>query len=250
MPVSNAALWRLVALAIGSFVFVSFAPSGFGTSYRGTELAVGLFLAAVLAVLLQQSLVRRRELHAVVYLELNKVRRIYHLAKNLALASPRFRSWFTDLHTFVHDYLGSYDKGALDQYRNTNASFRKLSYHIYTIPELETNKENALYSDLLKTTGVVAESRQRVKDLVVTRLSSYTWIAVLLLTVAYAVTVVAATGGDAVSRLVAGLELAAALFAVDLLWELDTLRSDLSAWAQRYVDNIAKLEYRREENHE
>ena len=44
------------------------------------------------------------------------------------------------------------------------------------------------------------------------------------------------------SRLAAGMTVAAALLAVDLLWETDTIAGEKKAMAKRYVDNLGRLE--------
>ncbi len=247
VPVTKFTLVRLIALVLGSFVLAYAVPAM--AVPVGPEAGIGtaIVVALIVAFLIQQADVRRRELQTAVYMELNKLRRIYHLSRNLSSISPRFRSWFTDLHGFLMAYLSAFGDKDLSRYKETNLAFRQLSYHIYTIPELETAKERALFGDLLKTTSVVAESRQKIKELLVSRLSPYSWVVVLLLAAGFAVTTLAAMTEASSSRLVAGIAVGSVLLAIDLLWEVDTMSSEMKPWAQRYVRNIAKLEYRREE---
>jgi hypothetical protein len=48
-------------------------------------------------------------------------------------------------------------------------------------------------------------------------------------------------------RLIAGISLVLGLLLVDLLWEVDSLENEQDAFPRRYVENMAKLELRREE---
>jgi hypothetical protein len=201
----------------------------------------------MLGVFFFQAADRRNAMFTAVFLELNKLRRIYHIAKNLSVADHRFRSWFTDLHGHLHAYLGFFDHGDLRRYKESNQFFRKLSYHIYTVPDLQTAKESALYEDLLGTTSLVAETRQRIKEFLMRRMSAYSWVTLLLIVAVYVASVLASLGEGATERLIAGAGIAAVMLAVDLLWEMDMLTADLADWARRYVTNIAKLEYRHED---
>jgi hypothetical protein len=55
-------------------------------------------------------------------------------------------------------------------------------------------------------------------------------------------TVILSMTGTLAGHLVAGVDIAVALLIVDLLWELDSMDSELKNWAKRYVDNVGKLE--------
>ncbi len=247
VPVTKYTLARLIALVLGGFILAYSVPAMAVAVAPEAGVATAIIVGLIVAFLVQQADVRRRELQTAIYVELNKLRRVYHLAKNLSSISPRFRSWFTDLHGFLMAYLSSFSDKDMRRYKETNIAYRKLSYHIYTIPELETAKERALFGDLLKTTSVVAESRQKIKELLVSRLSPYSWVVVLLLVSGFAVATLASMTESSASRLVAGIAIGSALLVVDLLWEVDTMSSEMKPWAQRYVNNIGKLEYRRDE---
>ena len=248
VPVTKFTLARLIVLTVGSFVAAFLLPAQRFAVGAGAETAIAVLFGVTTAFLIQIAAERRRELFSTVFIELNKLRRIYHISKNLAGTAPRFRTWFTDLHGHIYAYLSAFSGRDLTQYKQTNAAFRKVSYHIYTIPELETSKEEALFNDLLTTTGIVAESRQRIKELLISRLSPYSWVVVLLMLVGFLISVAVAFADTSAGRLVAGVEAGVALLAVDLLWELDTMGSDLKSWAKRYVDNVGKLELGRKDD--
>ncbi|HTK05472.1 MAG TPA: hypothetical protein VL500_07840 [Candidatus Eisenbacteria bacterium] len=242
IPVTQVTLLRLICLTVGSIAFALVTPVGDDITSGELHLAGALFMAAIISLLVRDAAARRQKLFEAVRVELNKIRRIYHLAKNLAAANQKYRTWFTDMHGYVYEYLSSFAGKDFDSYDGFNASFRKLSYHIYTVPDLETKKDEALFQDLLRTASTVAESRQQIKELWDSRLSAYGWTVVLLMTLAFVVTTTMAMSETYASRLSAGLLIATALLAVDLLWETDTLAGEKKDMATRYVDNIGRLE--------
>ncbi|MFA6603219.1 MAG: hypothetical protein WCT10_00060 [Patescibacteria group bacterium] len=242
LPINRWTAAKLAALTVGGLALAMIVPTPPIPAAAGISLAGAMIVSAVLSVLLKLAATRRRDLFSTVYLELNKLRRIYHISKNLAASGSKHRIWFTDLHGFLYGYLSEFSGRSLTEYNQTNPAFRKLSYHIYTVPELATDKERALYEDLLQSTATIAESRQRIKDLLSSRLSAYSWVVVLLLVMAFSALVLLAAGPGVAERVAAGTVLASVLLAVDLLWELDTMRTDLRDWARRYVDNVSKLE--------
>ncbi|MBN1585613.1 hypothetical protein JW899_04580 [Candidatus Uhrbacteria bacterium] len=240
MPV-RAVLAALVGLAIALAV-----PASGQAGKHGIDVVTAVIFAAVAAVYVRQALLRRRQLVTAVYLELNKLRRLYHISKNLAGDSNRYRSWFTEVHGNLHMYLAAFEGGSLTDYSRNNPGFRNLSYHVYSAPELETEKEKVLYADLLKTTGTVAESRQRVKDLLMSGLTSGDW-SLMLLTAAAAVVSVLATADTGIAgRLSAGLAIGAVLAGLDYVRNIDALNGDRVSLAARYVRNVSKLQYSRE----
>lgn len=249
VPVQRSTLLRLALIAAGSLSFASIVPVSAEPGAARLDVAAGLLVAVVVAVLLAQAGRRRRLLLDTVNLELNKLRRIYHLSKNLSETDPqRYRGWFTELHGNLYGYMMFFGDHDFGKYEQSNPEFRKVSYHVYTVPELESTKERSLYDDLLRTTGLVAESRQRIKELRESRISAYVWIVLLLMALGFVVAVVLSTADLFAARLACGISIAVALLAVDLLWEVDTLASERSAIAKRYAENIGRLELRRRED--
>jgi superfamily II RNA helicase len=136
------------------------------------------------------------------------------------------------------------------QYEESNKDFRALSYHVYKVPELRSNKEESLYDELLRTIAVIAESRQRIKESKESQLSIYSWLVVMLLVLNAVVTAWLSMDALDVARVATGALIASFLFAVDLLWEIDTLASERKEIARRYVDNISRIELKRRQQEE
>lgn len=247
LPIQKTTFARLAAMAVGGVLFALLVPLQNESVSESGRVPAALFMIGVGLVFIIQAIERRRQLHSAVAFELNKLRRIYHIAKNLSVADDRFRPWFTEIHGHLLAYLTSFNGKQFGQYEESNGLFRKLSYHVYTVPELQTNKQQVLYTDLLKTTGGIAEARQRIVETRDNRLSAYEWTVFLLAVMAHILVTLQSTPDRMVDRVVAGVALVLGLLMVDLLWEIDTLEGERTLFPKRYVENMAKLELRREE---
>jgi hypothetical protein len=248
VPVTKNTLARLIVLTLGGLAFAMVMPA-YADPYAAAFVpAIAAILAATLLVLIAQATVRRHQLFEAVRMELNKLRRLYHISKNLSVAAPqRYRSWFTELHGFLYEYLSLFSGKDFDTYDSSNAHFRKLSYHVYTIPEIESKKEEALFNDLLGTAATVASARQQIKELWDNRLSGYVWTVLMLMVGGFVAAVIFSMGESVGGRLAAGVAVSCVLLAVDLLWEFDTLAAERVQMATRYVNNLGKLELGRRE---
>ncbi len=247
IPVTRVTLLRLIVLTVGSVALAVSIPVSGDQVAPVLAIVVAVFVAIVLGVLINEASARRQKLFEAVRIELNKIRRIYHLSKNLAASSHDYRSWFTEMHGYVYGYLSCFAGKDFDAYDDFNKEFRKLSYHIYTVPALAAPKDQALFQDLLSTAGTVAEARQQIKELWDNRLSAYGWTVILLMVLGLVVTVAFSMSETIASRLSGGVAIAAALLAVDLLWEIDTLAGEKKTMARRYVENVGRLELGRRE---
>lgn len=231
----------LIKIAI-VFVLAYAVPVSSGSSlYAGISV---LGVLVLLSMVMAKALSRRDALNEWMGLELNKVRRMYHLSKNLG-QSDHLRAWFTDLHGFAYGYLMAFDKKKFSQYEETNADFRKLSYHVYQIPALQTDKERALYAELLDAAGTVAGARQRIKQIWEGSLPGSVWNTLVVMAALAGASVLLAVGS--VDRLVAGLLLSVLVLGVSLVRNVDKMKLvPEEVLAKKYVENIARLELSRE----
>jgi len=231
----------LIKIAI-VFVLAYAVPVSSGSPFYAGIAVLGVLV--VLGTVLHRALVRRDELGEWMSLELNKVRRMYHLGRNLG-ESEHLRAWFTGLHGFAYGYLMAFDKKKFSQYQETNADFRKLSYHVYQIPDLKTDKERALYAELLDAAGTVAGARQRIKQLWEGALPGNVWNVLMVMAALAGASVLFAIGS--VDRLVAGLLLSVLVLAVSLIRNIDLMKLvSEDVLAKKYVENISRLELSRE----
>jgi len=233
---------RLLFVCVLAFALALLGPVQAGSAPLA---AAAIVLTGVLVGFsAHRAISRRDDLADEIALELNKIRRVYHLGKNLG--GDKHRQWFTELHGHLYGYLTAFDKKNFSQYQETNGAFRKLSYHLYQIEALETEKERVLYRELLEAAGLVAGARQRIQELWNGGLSPRLWNAVILMMALSALAVRMAMGPS--DRFVAGLVVATLGVGLVYLKEADDLKSmgggDLS---KRYVENIARLELSRHE---
>ena len=234
-------LKKLLIPVAGAFILAYAVPVSAGPAAYGAAAFLGATI--LLAVVFMRALARRDQLTEWIAVELNKLRRIYHLGKNLG-GESRHRQWFTELHGYVYGYLTAFDKKNFSQYQETNGDFRKLSYHLYQIPSLDTEKERVLYRDLLEAAGVVAGARQRIQELWSGGLPAPIWNALVMLHVAAGAAILFSMGPA--DRLVTALLLSFSGAAMMIVRETDAMRSlSGSALTKRYVENIARLELRR-----
>jgi peptidoglycan/LPS O-acetylase OafA/YrhL len=245
IPFTPFSFLRLASLVVIGFAAAMFMPVFGDESAQGLHFIVAVFVAMVLVLLIAESAARRQKLLETVRVELNKLRRMYHVSKNLAEPVAQLRPWFTEVHGLLYAYLSKFSGKDFNSYDDFNAEFRKLSYHIYTIPKIETPREQVLYQDLLHTTSVVAEARQQIKELWDNRLSAYSWAAAVLLAFVFFVSVALSVQDTVSSRLAGGAAISAVLLALGLLWEADALSLEKRLLARRYVDNISRLELSR-----
>lgn len=229
----------LAAAAI--FAIVYLVPVSGGPAIYAAAAVLGVML--MLGAMFVRTLRRHDDLNEWMALELNKVRRMYHLGKNLG-EEDHLRAWFTELHGYLYGYLMAFEGKDFSQYQETNADFRKLSYHVYQIPDLKSDKERALYNELLDAAGTVAGARQRIKQLWDGGLPRSAWTMAILMGLAAWGGVLLSIG--TVDRPVAALLLLVMEFGAMLVWDMDrmkTVRGD--ALATKYVENIARLELSR-----
>jgi len=233
---------RLTFLTIFGLLFALLIPAQSVPAQGGLLLVVTVMFGGTVWTLTSMAAARRQRLMDAVRLELNKLRRLYHVSKNLSGISAEYRPWFTDLHGHIYKYLTEFTNKDFDAYDAHNKFFREISYHVYTIPPIQGVKEQSLFEDLLRTTATVAEARQQIKELWDNRLSFHVWLMVLLGAAMLFVAVSQTMPGDPASRLVGGCGLAAALLALDYLWKTDSLASEKASLPKRYVENLAKFE--------
>ncbi len=231
---------QLLLVFVLAFAMVLLGPVQAGSAELAAAAVV--LTGVIVGFSAHRAVSRRDDLTEEIAIELNKLRRVYHLGKNLG--SEQHRQWFTELHGHLYAYLTAFDKKDFSQYQETNGAFRKFSYHLYQIPSLDTEKERVLYRELLEAAGQVAGARQRIQELWNGGMSPALWNVVLSMAAMSAVAVRMAMGPS--DKNVAVLVIATLGCAVVYLRGSDDLKSiGGSDLAKRYVENIARLELSR-----
>ena len=106
-------------------------------------------------------------------------------------------------------------------------------------------KYNAdLYRALLDTTGEATEAREFIRAKKDDRVSLFSWIIVAIISLIFAVLVIAATPYDFVLRGVGALVILCLFLVLQLIFEHDRANSLRDrVWASRYVDDLASLDH-------
>jgi len=239
-------LRALLAVVIG-FLIAYAVPTSYLmplSTFSRYDIPAVIIFAVIFGMLAYAAIDRRQRLKEAISLELNKVRRMYHLGRNLGNA-PYLRGWFTDLHGFVYEYLGAFEHRSLAEYDQMNPLFRKIAYHVYTVPELKDVKDEVLYNELLEASSVVSDARQKVLALHRSRFSHRHWFELCLAIVLFVSAVLAATTDT--TRFLSGAVISSGLLLTLLFFSHDiwTGEGDKSL-AREYPRNIARLELKRE----
>lgn len=233
-------LFLVVLLFVAAFI----APANV-FSLPNTTLAIFALIGVTICVApLIAAYSRRADLHAAVARELMKMRRIYHLAKHLGAADDGHRPWFTELHGNIVGYLSFFSSKEFKGYSSSDAAFRKVSYHIYGAPELGNKKDEALYAELLDTVADVAYTRQHIKELLMSGMSTSERGAIFLITSLSTLVVLVGGAGSETDRIVAGALAVSVFLASEVLARVDGASELLWTMPQRYAENVAKLELR------
>lgn len=234
----------LAVLAAGLLVFSSPASEMYSL-WAFLGIAVAVIFAVVFGMLSFVAIERRERLKEAIATELNKLRRVYHLGKNLGTAA-HLRGWFTDLHGYIYDYLGAFEKFDLSEYAKGNALFRRIAYHVYTVPEFREVKEQTLYNELLNATAVISDARQKITTLYKSRYTKSHWFELTVLIALFAAAGALAASGPLATRLILACPLASGFILALTFFEHDiwTKEGDRRL-AKEYVKNIARLELRR-----
>jgi hypothetical protein len=210
------------------------------------DVGASVLFAAIFGIFAALAISRRERLKGTVALELNKIRRIYHLGKNLS-GGDYIRAWFTQLHGFVYDYLSSFQQRSLADYEQGNAAFRKMAYHIYALPEIREVKEEALYNELLVAAGEVSEARQKIGSLLKARFYANHWFELSIALILFVISVLTATSDASGSRFTTFATLALGLLLALIYFDHDFLSAENGrALAAEYVKNIGRLELKRD----
>ena len=235
----------LIAILLAYLLAFAVQPSPLAGTVGALLLPTATIFAVVFGLLSWVAIDRRERIKQEAATELNKIRRIYHLGKNLG-AAPHLRNWFTDLHGFIYDYLGCFGKLDFSDYEKGNALFRRIAYHVYTLPELNEVKEEVLYGELLEATADVSNARQKISTLLRNRYAQGHWFELAVLVLVFTVSIVLGTGDSVLSRiLTANLLVAGFVLVLTFLFHDFWTKSADRRLADDYMKNIARLELRR-----
>lgn len=237
---------RIMALLVFSLFFVILIP------FLGVEAQdflkdnlgyLGFLYAILMGFLMSIAIIRRRELDEYIDVELNKIRRIYHIALHLTKQQPRFAPWLKELKEDLDAYLSMFREVSFYVYERGNDLFRNVTYKIYELPSLNIPYNVDLYRDLLRTAGKTTEARQRIRSKKNQYIGYFQWTVILIVTFTFAWILTSATPEDSNARIITGIIIFNIFLVLDLLYEYDRFNDKkLKFLANMYANNLTNVE--------
>lgn len=238
---------RMLVLLILSVVFVLTIPY-IQTSAMGSILSAGIsnagmLFAIILGFLLYITLIRKHGLEQAVSLELNKTRRIYHMAYNMALAEPKLEAWFKELRSALEAYHRQFRTLDFDHYDEGDKLFRRVTYAVYGLPQTKLPYSPDLYGSLLGATSSATEARETINSIKDSRLGRFSWLIMLLITFVFCLMLVFYTPLAFTPRAICGVIIFSLLLTLQLLFEYDHFNTIKHRYiSDIYAENIEKAE--------
>ncbi len=234
-------------LAIVAVVIAFITPGQENASCAFAAIIVGASFAGFATLLMSKAIDRAAALADAVSVELNKLRRIHHLARAFSRAEKQI-PWFDLVREAIESYLHAFEVIPFKQYDDTNEMFRRITQQLYGFDTIASEKGKLLFAELMTISGQATEARQRIHAMRVQRMG--TWNAGVLLTLGGAVIMLTTVGfADSLGgRLAAALIALAVLVVVEAVFIADGQRRiDGKYYTKQYVDNIERMGFWPEE---
>ncbi len=239
-------LHMLLALATTGVLarFVPYAATYDALDYIAPRAVnIGILFSIVVGFLMYKSLTRRSDIDNSISLELNKIRRIYHLARHIAKAEPAADTWYAAVRGGIREYLGMFRSLTLHEYDLGNPLFRSVTYAVYSLPSQVTGYDPQLYESLLEATGQATEAREFIRAKKDDQISWFSWIVVVFISLVFAVLVLASTPETMVLRAVSASVILCLFLVLQLIYEHDRANSLRDrTWARQYLENLTSLD--------
>jgi hypothetical protein len=210
--------------------------------YWNQSVNMGILYAIIVGFLMSLSLTRKQLIEEKIGIELNKIRRLYHLALHIRTLNPELAKWYDAFITAIRDYLNLFCKNDFSKYEDGDPLFRRITYAVYQIPAVTKEYNSELYQFLIDTAGEATEARQFIKQKKDDYIGHFQWGVIIVITVTFAGIMTAATARDLVSRSVTTLVIFNLFLALDLLNEYDRINAKKSRYlADLYVQNLPEI---------
>jgi ABC-type multidrug transport system fused ATPase/permease subunit len=203
---------------------------------------IGILYAMVVGFLMMIVINRKQALDAAISLELNKLRRIYHLAKHLAHGKPGGAAWFKKLEKALMDYLKAFGTRDFLAYDEGNALHRKITYAVYAFPDAVEGYSPELYASLLDAAAEVTEAREHLRSLKDASIGYFQWVVTMSMTIIFGLLVVIDSQMMVLTRLISFAILFNLSLMVQLIYEYDQMNPKKRRfYANLYQENAKHL---------
>ncbi len=237
---------RILLVLFISVLFVALIPYGGpeNASFLSNQLFnVGFLFGITAGFMISISLARKQAIEEYISLELNKIRRMYHLGYHLSLAEPQLRPWFKGLRAELDAYLGGFQEHQFYRYEEGNQAFRRVTYAVYGLPKLGIPYNADLYASLLDAAGTTTEAREYIRSKKNAYIGRFQWLVIIILAVTFAVILAGATKPDLLSRVASAVVIFNLYLVLHLLFEYDHPNKKKNRiLSDRYVKNAVAFE--------
>lgn len=212
-----------------------------------TVILFGVVFGLLVALFISGAEQRYNMLVESVSIELNKLRRIHHLARAFSRSENQI-PWFDLVREAIESYLHAFEVIPFKRYDETNEMFRRITQQLYGFDKITSEKGKLLFAELMTVSGQATEARQKIHGLRTERMGAWSW-GVLLVTGGLLITLALFSYGDMImDRLVASAVVATVLLLIDAVYMFDSLRIvDQKKFTKKYVDNIDRMGFWPEE---
>lgn len=231
-------LAALVLSALSSMYIPYFGTFEFDDYLSFNSVNTGILYAIVIGFLMMIAMNRRNQFDEHISLELNKLRRIYHLAKHIKETSPEAAAWFKKVDKALTDYHRAFEKRDFFNYEEGNILNRKITYAVYQLPKVAPTYNPELYNSLLEATASLTEARERINSIKDASIGYFQWFSTATITLLFGFIVVAASPYELFPRLVTGAVLFNLFLMVQLIYEYDRANpKKRKYYAALYLEN-------------
>jgi hypothetical protein len=205
---------------------------------------LGILFSITVGFLMYKSLNRRSEIDNYIAMELNKVRRLYHLAQHIQRSTAGTEAWFAAVKGSIREYLGLFRTFTFHEYELGSPMFRSITYAIYSLPGQTKNYPPQLYQSLLDATADSTLAREYIRANKDDQVSLFSWIVVSVISLTFAGIITMATPPDPVLRAVGASVIFCMFLVLQLIFEHDRNNPKRErAWARRYVADLESLDH-------
>ncbi|MCR4278550.1 MAG: hypothetical protein NUV81_01455 [bacterium] len=239
---------RVIILLIFSILFVRTVPflteqTDFFQFFSNQVVNMGILYAIIVGFLMTITLKRKQALDEFVSQELNKIRRMYHLSKNIALDNPKLNKWFSEIRSALTEYSKLFCEHDFDSYDLGNPLFRKVTYSIYSLPREQSTYNKELYVSLLTATEAATESREYIRSKRDQMIGMYQWIVISVVTGTLSAILITSTPDDMISRIVTTAVVFNLFLVLLLIYEYDTPSHKINrVYASYYAHNLDDID--------
>lgn len=240
-------LLHVIVIGVLSW-FVAMSTRGHQLDWgSATTILLGFMFALLVTFFITNAIARYNKLSDEVEVELNKLRRIHHLARAFSRAENQI-PWFDLVREGIESYLNAFTVLPFSKYDETNELFRRITQQLYGFDKISSVKGQLLFQELMTVSGQATEARQHIHALRKERLGVWAWGTMLSISgVLMSVTLIS-YADDLVNRYIAAAVVAVVLLLLDFVFQADTLRFvDNKRFTKKYVDNISRLGFWPEE---